>query len=343
MLEPPSFLAADEPILRHEVVLEDELGAVDPLVAELLELAAHREAFPLLREEEAHPPVARRRVRIGLHQEGKALAMDPVRDPGLGTVDDVTRPVAARDGPDRGLEIRAPVRLGQREAAADLATRELRKPLAFLRRRAVAHQGRRHDEVGVVDTGDRHPHPGHPLHDAGVGGRPEAEAAILLGNDRAEQAELLHPLHDVLGPDVVLLEVMRVGRDLLLQELLDRVEDDVLFLGPFRGRPVGNLRCHLPASLSCRRCPFVSRLSSRDPGDGQPAIESIPGCRITLRQSDLPVGCPSFLATLSSPAIRRSPRPALSRRARARAGGCRRSGRGRGPPAGSRSPSPRPP
>ena len=306
MLEPPPLLAADEPFRRDEVVLEDELRAVDPLVAELLELAAHREALPLLREEEAHAAVTGQCLRIGLDEEGEALAVDPVRDPRLGAVDDVARPVAARGGPDRGLEVRAPVRLGEGEPAPDLAARELRQPFALLRLGAVAHHGGGHDEVGVVDPGDRHPHPGHPLHDPRVGGRPEAEASVLLGDDRAEQAELLHPFHDVLGPDVVLLEVVRVGGDLLLQELLDRVEDDVLFFGRRPVRRARNVRCHLPASLPC---PFA-RSAPRD-------LRARTRCGRRLR--------------------------AVSRRAPPRRRGRRRAGRDREPRSGSRRPGARPP
>ena len=156
---PRPSCAADQPVGRHAVVLEHQLGRVDALVAELLELAADREARALLGDEQAHAAVARLRRRVGLHQQREALAVDAVGDPGLGAVDDVAvAVVAARDRADR-LQIGAAIGLGQREAAAQLAGREARQvmPASALRCRS-AHR-RRHDQVRIEDAGHRHPHP----------------------------------------------------------------------------------------------------------------------------------------------------------------------------------------
>src|SRR2546430_9453490 len=89
LLEARSLLAADQPVGRNAIIFEHQLGRIDALVAELLELAAHGEAVALLGEEQAHAAVARLRLRVGLDQQCKTLAMDAVRDPGLGAVDHV--------------------------------------------------------------------------------------------------------------------------------------------------------------------------------------------------------------------------------------------------------------
>ena len=114
---------------RNAVVLEHQLGGIDRLVAELLELAPDREALLLRRDEQAHALVARLRLRIGLHQQREARAFDAVGDPGLGAVDDVVVAVAPRRHAD-ALQVGAGVGLGERKPAADLAARKPRQPAA---------------------------------------------------------------------------------------------------------------------------------------------------------------------------------------------------------------------
>src|SRR5436853_7257065 len=81
---------ADQPVGRHFVIREDQLGRVEPLIAELFELFADREPRPLLGQEEAHAAVARLGGEVRFDQEREDLAVDTVRDPSLGAVDDVT-------------------------------------------------------------------------------------------------------------------------------------------------------------------------------------------------------------------------------------------------------------
>src|SRR6188472_740369 len=104
----------------HAVVLEDQLARIDRVVAELLELAADREARPLGRDEQAHARVARARLGVGLDQQREARALDAVRNPGLGAVDDVVALVAPRRHADR-LQVGAGIGLGQRQATPHLA------------------------------------------------------------------------------------------------------------------------------------------------------------------------------------------------------------------------------
>ena len=130
LVEALALDAADQMIGGHAIVLEDELGGVDRLVAELLQLAADREALHLRRDEKAHALVAGLAFGIGLDQQREARALDAVRDPGLRAVDDVVIAVAPRGHAD-ALQVGAGIRLGQREAAANFARGELRQPGVF--------------------------------------------------------------------------------------------------------------------------------------------------------------------------------------------------------------------
>jgi hypothetical protein len=133
------------------------------------------------------------------------------------------------------LQIGAAVRLGQREAAADFAAGEFRQPFALLLLGAGTLHGGRHDEVRVEDARQRHPDDRDPLDDLRVGQAGQAEPAVFLLDDRAEQAELLHLPDDFLGIGVVMLKLHRVGLDVALQEAVDRVEDHPFLFVAFRG------------------------------------------------------------------------------------------------------------
>ena len=99
---------------------------------------------------------------------------------------------AARDV----ARVAARVGLRQRQAAAELARREARQPALLLLVGAVVHDEVRGDRVRVDDARQRHPAVGELLDDADVGEEVEPEAAVLLGDRDAEQAERLHLLDD---------------------------------------------------------------------------------------------------------------------------------------------------
>src|SRR5438270_7492554 len=90
VLQAPALLPANQPVGRDFVIRKDQLGRVEPLIAELFELFADREPRPLLGQEEAHAAVARLGGEVRFDQEREDLAVDTVRDPSLGAVDDVT-------------------------------------------------------------------------------------------------------------------------------------------------------------------------------------------------------------------------------------------------------------
>src|SRR6202030_1689189 len=89
LLQAASLDAADQAIRRDFVVVEAELAGIDASVAELFELAVHREPGTLLGDEKAHALVAGLGVRVGLDQKSKAIPVQAVSDPGLAAVDHV--------------------------------------------------------------------------------------------------------------------------------------------------------------------------------------------------------------------------------------------------------------
>ena len=125
--KPAPLVAADQPVGRDRVVVEDQLGGIDALVAELFELAADREARALLGEEQAHAAVPRLGGRVGLDQQREALAVDAVGDPGLGAVDHVVG--RRRAAPTVRIACRSVPQSGSvsASAAAQLAGREARQ------------------------------------------------------------------------------------------------------------------------------------------------------------------------------------------------------------------------
>ena len=78
LMETVALFAADQIVLGHLEVVENELGGIDALVADLLELASDREAVALLGEEQAHALVPGLDIGVGLDQHGKAGALDAV-------------------------------------------------------------------------------------------------------------------------------------------------------------------------------------------------------------------------------------------------------------------------
>ncbi len=76
--------------------------------------------------------MARLGLGVGLDQQGQDVALDRVGDPQLGAVDEIVVALSARDGAD-ALQVGAGVRLGERQAAAQLAGGETRQPVGLLR------------------------------------------------------------------------------------------------------------------------------------------------------------------------------------------------------------------
>ena len=151
VLEPAPFEATDQIRGRHDALVEDQLGRVDALVAELgdrLHDAKARVAF--LDDEAGHAPMPRLGLRVGQRQKRQGVALARVRDEELRARDQVVVPAARGDRADR-LDVRAGVRLGQREAASRLAAREAGKEALALRIGAVGQDDQRGHRVAVDD------------------------------------------------------------------------------------------------------------------------------------------------------------------------------------------------
>ena len=83
----------------------------------------------------------------------------------------------------------------------------------------------------VHDAGDRDPAARELLDDHRVGGEVEAHPAVLLRDRHAEQAELLHLLHDRLREGVLVVVLLGDRDDLVVDELADHLGDGLLLLG----------------------------------------------------------------------------------------------------------------
>src|SRR3954467_13148031 len=235
------LLAAEDVPGRAAVAVEDELGRLDALVAELLDLRRDvetgvlarplRGARLLLGDEARHAAVARLGARIGLDEHEDERREQAVRDPHLLAVDLVG---VAVDALGRGLDrlhVGAELGLGEAERGADLTGRHAREVLPALLVGAELHEQVRADEVRVDDPRDRDPPARELLDDHRVGRQVEPHPPVLLGDRDAEQTELAHLLDDRLGKLVRRVVVPGVRDDLLVRKLADHLADRLLLVG----------------------------------------------------------------------------------------------------------------
>ena len=254
-----ALFASEHSRRRDLVVVEHHLGGLDALVAHLVDLAGDGEATRgleprlLLQQEGAHVLVHRVAAGVSLDQRGHHRGVSAVRQPHLLAVDRPLIPVADGLGGDR-RNVGATARLGHRERAAHIAGRHPRKVVLLLLVGTVLDDQVRDDEVSVDDARDAHPPAREFLDAQHVGQQRLAETAVLLRDHEPEQAHLLHPLENLLGVRVVVLERLRVRDDLLVDELADRAED--LLLNVRQARGLGQ-PCHaLPPPFHTLRTGF---------------------------------------------------------------------------------------
>ena len=134
-----------------------------------------------------------------------------VGDPRLGAVEHVL--VAVAHGPARdvaGVAARRRARTATAQPRRSPGRHGGQPPLLLLVG-AVRHDQRRRHRVGVDDAGQAHPAVGQLLDDADVGQQVEAEAAVLLGDGDAEQAELAHLPSTISVGELV--RALELGRD----------------------------------------------------------------------------------------------------------------------------------
>ena len=215
-----SLHAADKIVGGDAVILENQFGTIDGVIAEFLELLTRSEPVALGRDEQAHAFVARVGLRVSFDEQGETAAVDAVRNPRLGAVDDIVVAVTDGCGTDR-LQVGPRVRLGQREAAANFAAGEFGQPLRLLSRRTKAFDGARHDKMRVENAGNRHPIRCDMRHNFRIGDGGQAETAIFLSDGRAEQPHFGHLGDEFGGPDVTVVVLHHDGADFFLNPFVD--------------------------------------------------------------------------------------------------------------------------
>ena len=181
--------------------------------------------------DEAEMALARRRLRRARdddHEVGAVGEGAPV----LVAADQVARSVLLGAAGDVG-DVGAGIGLGHREGAEELALGHARQVAAAL---LLAHLLRADQQVAARDDRrDAHPAARQFLGDEAVLGAAEAQAAILLGDQDAEIAELGHLVAQV-HRDVALLGVEPVGdrQHFVQRELARLLLDHAAFFGKER-------------------------------------------------------------------------------------------------------------
>jgi len=233
--------------------IEEELGGIHALVAELGDRLDHLETGgALLHDEAGHAAMPRRGPGIGEGEEGEGVALAAVGDEHLGAGNEVAIAVASSLSAD-GLDVGARVRLGEAEPSARLATREARQEPASLLLRAVVEHDEGGHGVAVDHSGERHEAAADLLDDLSVGANVEPQTPVGGGHERAEEPELAHARHQLVRIGIGVLEARSGGNDLLVHEAAHRGHD---------GRSVGEPPRHGGAAAT--GCPR----GARRPGGG---------------------------------------------------------------------------
>ena len=156
--------------------------------------------------------------------------MPAVGDQALGAVHHVVVAVVHCLGLD-GLHVAAGIGFGDADAAPFLAGGHLGKVGLFLLLGAVGGDHVGHDQVGVQDAAQAHPTPADLLDDQGVGADVQSQAAVFLGDDGAEQPQLLHAFHEFEGILVVVFHLLSNGTHFPAHKFSDGVDDAALGFG----------------------------------------------------------------------------------------------------------------
>ncbi|KAF5290255.1 hypothetical protein FQR65_LT20672 [Abscondita terminalis] len=246
-LEALAFASADDLVGRHAAAVEMHVGDGRAGLAHLAVGLAGGQARRTLHEE-GRESLAARAALLRAGDDGEHIGQRCVGDEALGAVQHVVVALAARRGLDVA-RLRARVRLGQRQAARELAARHAWQPALLLVLGAVGHQGFRAD-AGV---GAQHQFLGA-----------QAQAAVGLGNAPAEVA-LVAQLLDHGGRDVV------VALDLSFQRMPAVAHEMADVCN--QGLQAGVVLDHGPHSD-----PGARAQSRRDPRTDRPPPPRLAGC-----------------------------------------------------------------
>ncbi|KAF5289622.1 hypothetical protein FQR65_LT20784 [Abscondita terminalis] len=202
LVEALALAPAQQGVLRHGHIVEEEFAGVLGLHAHLVEHAPHAKARAVLGFYDEDGGAARALAGIGLADHEDEAGQESVGDEGLAAVDAVVVALAfgARA---HALQVRSRTGLGHGDGADPLAARHGGQVLALLRLGAVVEQVVGHDGVhGVAHAGQAPAR--HLLVDHGLVAEVATASAVFLGNVGAQQAQLAGPAPDRVA-DVALL------------------------------------------------------------------------------------------------------------------------------------------
>jgi hypothetical protein len=224
-------LLADHMALRHAHVVEEQLGGVGGVHADLPDLAA-ADSLAVHRHHDQRLVLVRRAFR-GVGQQAAPVGLHAVGDPHFAAIDHIVAAVLARRGLQRG-DVGAAARFADADAADHVAGDGGGEKLAFQFIRAEAGQ-RRGAHVGVHADGHRHAAAGTVAEGFGHHhriGEVEPEAAVFLRILDAEQAEVAELLEDLVRRKFL---GRFPGVDMRIEFLLDEARDGVGELAVFAG------------------------------------------------------------------------------------------------------------
>ena len=216
---------------RHPDIGEEQLGRVLAVHPDLFEIAPAFEArHATLHDQQRHTGVAFR--RIGLGGDDHEVGVDPVRNEGLGSVEDVFVAVAHRRGGDPG-QVGPRTGFGHGDRGDQRAGSDPRQPSCRLLGRGVLDEVRGGDVVveGQPEPGPRHPGGCDLLADDLVETEVMATAASVLFRDRhPDESELAGSSEHLAGDDPCSLPVEKMGSDLVGHECCERLAKRLVIL-----------------------------------------------------------------------------------------------------------------
>ncbi|MNO77088.1 hypothetical protein D3C76_681860 [compost metagenome] len=240
---------AEDVLFRHFDVVEEQLAGVRAAHAQLVELVAAAETFPVALDDERGDAV-RALFRLGLGVDHVGVGVGTVGDPGLAAVEHVA--VALLLGAQlHGDDVGAGVRLAHRQRADVLAADQPGQVFGFLLLGAVALD-LVDAEVGVRTVGQRHRSrtAADLFHGDHVRQVAQRRAAEFLFHGDAEQAHVTELLPHVHGEGVFRVDLRGARRQLGGDEAADLVAQHV---DGFAEAEVEGRIAHWVHLLSCIR------------------------------------------------------------------------------------------
>ena len=232
-LAEPHRRIADEVIVGDPDVVEEQLAGVETAPADAAHLRAHGEAGGVLLHDEA-----RERRRLPLARLGAGQQRHPERHVGAGVGDErlptVDQPATVAPHRPRAdaARVRTRIGLGQAERAEDASLGQRSQPTLSLRVVAEEVQRQRTDRhVRLPRGGHRLVGQADLLHRGDEADGRHADAAPLLGDQHAEQAQRTHLAEQVGRAPRLLPRQGGAPGDLLLRELATEADQIAFRLG----------------------------------------------------------------------------------------------------------------